>query len=61
MGGGGGCWDEVQGGTPILVTEILVVSFRVEIAGFGLFKGVWDGKSLYLPVQVSLRDFTKMP
>ena len=43
------------------MTEILVVSFRVEIAGFGLFKGVWDGKSLYLPIQVSLRDFTKMP
>jgi len=37
------------------VTEMLVVSFRVEIAGFGLVKGVWDGKSLYLAIQVSLR------
>ena len=34
---------------------MLVVSLRVYIAGFGLFKGVWDGTSLYFPIQVSVR------
>ena len=32
------------------------------MADFGLTKGVWDGNSLYLPIQVSpgaLRNFTK--
>ena len=52
MGGGGGDFD-------IKVTGMLVVSLRVVIADFSLTYGVWDEKSLYLPIQTSLRAVHK--
>ena len=43
------------GGSRIKVTGMLVVSLRGVNCRFWFHMGVWNRKSLYLPIQVSLR------
>ena len=47
------------GDSHIKDTGMLVVSLWGVNCRFGLTWGVWDGKSLFLPIQVSLRTVHK--